>query len=367
MLERDDEINTFSQPLITRQFSENIEESIDQDNIQVLLKISKQNILMFLLFYLSFQLTLNEKDYFDIVKFSIKVKAVYDYSWVVYRLPFEIKKNFSDILSELERKGIPISSNNASIFQNVESCTVESIKLHISEIQDYYKTLFQDNQIYNTLAFNEFFNISVGSFNQYNSGNKPFEGYYYKKADPHCLRTLFSYACYCIEYFAFTQYNLRWIVVKDYCIYYMDKSDYENGKNVYFFDKDLKVTKEDRNIIKITNASRSLILKFKTLFEREIWYREIMSRAETMKKILKENAYNAYTNEKKGNIVQWFIDGEDYFKDLSIKLMEAKESIMITDWWLSPEVWLTRPFPMNTYFSMAYQKKKIKNYPPLVD
>ena len=37
--------------------------------------------------------------------------------------------------------------------------------------------------------------------------------------------------------------------------------------------------------------------------------------------------------------------------------MEAKESIMIRDWRLSPEVWLTRPVSMNTYFAMAYQKK----------
>ena len=46
----------------------------------------------------------------------------------------------------------------------------------------------------------------------------------------------------------------------------MDKSNSENRKNVYFFDKDLKVTKEGRDIIKITNISRSLIL----IFAREI-------------------------------------------------------------------------------------------------
>ena len=75
----------------------------------------------------------------------------------------------------------------------------------------------------------------------------------------------------------------------------MDKSNSENGKNVYFFDRDLKVTKEGRDIIKITNISRSLIL----IFAREIWYSEIMKRAETMIKILANNIYKSYTNEKK--------------------------------------------------------------------
>lgn len=249
------------------------------------------------------------------------------------------------------------NGDKAAIFTNVETWADDSIQLHIQDIQKYYTTLFQDPKIYNTLAFKEFFNISVGSFNQYNSGSKPFEGYVHKKADPQCLRTAFSYACKCIEYFAFSQYNNRWIVVKDDCIYYLDKSNSETGKNVYFFDRDLEVKKEGRDIINITNVSRSLILKFKTTFEREVWYMEIMKRAEAMLKILANNPYKSYTNEKRGNNAHWFVDGEDYFKDLSEKLMQAKETIFITDWWLSPQVWLTRPVPTQTYMALAYQKK----------
>ena len=92
--------------------------------------------------------------------------------------------------------------------------------------------MFKDNQIYNRISFKEFFNISTASFNQYNEGIKPFEGYVYKKADPHCLRKAFSIVCYCIEYFAFAQYNLRWVVVKDDQIFYMDESTSENGKTI---------------------------------------------------------------------------------------------------------------------------------------
>ena len=109
---------------------------------------------------------------------------------------------------------------------------------------------------------------------------------------------MFSYACKCIEYFAFSQYNLRWIVVKEDCIFYADKSNSENGKNAFFFDRDLQVTREGRNIINITNVSGSLILKFKTLVEREIWYNEIMRRAEAMIKILANNPYKSYTYKK---------------------------------------------------------------------
>ena len=363
MLEKDtiNEIDT-SNPLNERTSSENFDE--DQDKIQVLIQDLKAEFTSVSQLLTSTSLTLHQKDHFDIIKFTIKVKAVYEYTWEVYRKPSEIKKNFAEISSEISKNGSALSGTKSDIFANVASWPDESIQMHVSEIENYYKTLFQDTEIYNTLAFKEFFNISVGSFNQYNSGSKPFEGYCYKKADPQCLRTVFSYACFCIEYFAFSQYNLRWIVVKDDCIYYMDKSNSETGKNVYFFDRDLKVEREGRDIIKITNVSRSLILKFKTVFEREIWYTEIMKRAERMLKVLANNIYKSYTNEKKGNKAHWFSDGEEYFKDLAEKLMEAKESIFITDWWMSPQVWLTRPVPTTVYMAMAYQNKSKKESPP---
>ena len=44
--------------------------------------------------------------------------------------------------------------------------------------------------------------------------------------------------------------------------------------------------------------------------------------------------------------------------------MQAKETIFITDWWLSPEVWLTRPAPTQIYMAMAFQKKNKKESPP---
>ena len=89
-----------------------------------------------------------------------------------------------------------------------------------------------------------------------------------------------------------------------------------------------------------------------------------MKRKEAMLNISSSNLFHSYANEKKDNSAHWFSDGEEYFKDLSEKLMQAKESIFITDWWLSPEVWLTRPVQTQIYMAMAYQRRKIKEIPP---
>ena len=137
-----------------------------------------------------------------------------------------------------------------------------------------------------------------------------------------------------------------------------------DGKNTYFFDRDFKIRKQGRDQIEINNSSLTLVLKFKTVFEREIWYNEINTRAEMSLKVLRENKYQAYTNEKTKNKAHWFADGEKYYADLAKKLSEAQSTIFITDWWMSPEVWLVRPVQMNPYMSMAYQNKKRKEAPP---
>ena len=310
------------------------------------------------------EINLEERDLFDVVKFTIKVKAVVNYTWYVYRRPYEIKKNFENISDELNKKNIVLSGNFTEIFNTVAGWSDDGIEIHISEIENFYKNLFQNIVIYNTQSFQEFFNISLESFNQNNGGEKPFEGFVYKKADPHCLRQIFSVVCYCIEYFAFAQYNLRWMVVKNDSIYYKDKLDSRVGKYMYNFDNESIVRRVGRDSINITNTSRTLIMKFKTLFEREIWFREIKTRLDRMKQILLNNKYHAYVNEKKYNLAHWFIDGEKYFSDLAQKLSEAQSSIFITDWWMSPEVWLIRPVPINTYVSMEYNNIKRKENPP---
>ena len=226
---------------------------------------------------------LSNKDKYDIVKFSIKVNAIHDYQWEVYRKPSEIKKNFAEIHRELSRNNMGPTGEKASYFSKVANLADDSLGLHISEIQNYYSILFQDPQIYKTLSLKEFFNISSESFNKSNNGKKPFEGWIQKKADPQCLRTAFGIACKCLEYFLFPQYNDRWFVLKDDSIYYMDESNSQITKNVYIFDKNSEVGKEGGNIISAIIGNRHLILKFKTIFEREIWYMEIMKRVNAFK------------------------------------------------------------------------------------
>ena len=137
--------------------------------------------------------------------------------------------------------------------------------------------------------------------------------------------------------------------MKDDIITYSNLSQASDGKHAYFFDEKIKAERSGKYNIVINNLSRMLELRFKNYFERELWIQEIDKRIQRYKQLIKNNKYKSYTNEKKNNYANWFIDGKDYFEDLYEKLMEAQKTIFITDWWLSPEVWLRRPILESDY------------------
>ncbi|KAH7017394.1 putative phospholipase D [Ilyonectria destructans] len=54
------------------------------------------------------------------------------------------------------------------------------------------------------------------------------------------------------------------------------------------------------------------------------------------------NRFGSFAPEVSGNC-KWYVDGASYFWAVSEALEKAQESIMILDWWLSPELYLRRP------------------------
>ncbi|KAH6607803.1 phospholipase [Trichoderma cornu-damae] len=60
-------------------------------------------------------------------------------------------------------------------------------------------------------------------------------------------------------------------------------------------------------------------------------------------KICQSHRFRSYFPEREGNLVKWYVDGRDYFWAVSVALEQAKETIYIEDWWLSPELFLRRP------------------------
>ena len=57
----------------------------------------------------------------------------------------------------------------------------------------------------------------------------------------------------------------------------------------------------------------------------------------------RDSRFHSFAPPRTGNDAKWFVDGCGYMWAVSVALEEAKESIWILDWWLSPELYLRRP------------------------
>ena len=310
-------------------------------------------------------MNISDKDNYQLIKFKIRVRAVYTYKWEVLHIPSDIKKFFKQMDEEVRKKSIKLDEDIKEIIDEIKGIETEFITDKLKKLEEYYKIILSNDKIKGLLTLKEFFAIGLGSFNQYNNGNKPFEGYALKRLEPYCCNNLIKKFGGCLESLAY-RFEKKWIIVKDDSIYYSDKSDSEKGNEVYFFTDSMKVLPYKKKMIIISGAGPELILKYSSYYERELWLNEITFRMEKLKKIIKENKFGAYTNEKLNNKAYWFVDGKDYFLDLKKKLEEAKETIFITDWWMSPEVWLERPVDSKVYMALEFQKKYRKESPPYI-
>ena len=300
----------------------------------------------------------------DLIYMIIRFDATFssekiNYNWVVYHTPKEVRKHIQKMYNKIVTREFQTNVLIHPIIIQLRNDKDVVDNLYI--ITDFYNKCFADPNIQNNQLLTNFFNIGGTSFLKMNAGNKPFEGWAEKRVDKHCCRKCFTILCPCCELCLFSRYNKRWIVLNEDHLFYSNDPNAKEGKIVYFFDKDMTIENDGKKGLKINNASMYLNLKFNNFFEREIWKNELEKRKMNYKMLVDSNKYNAYTNAKNYNICQYFCDGRTYFTDLFYQLMDAKQSIYITDWWMSPEVFLLRPVDEKIYLEMNKEGKLIND------
>ncbi|KAL8748851.1 MAG: hypothetical protein Q9184_007051 [Pyrenodesmia sp. 2 TL-2023] len=65
-----------------------------------------------------------------------------------------------------------------------------------------------------------------------------------------------------------------------------------------------------------------------------------------------ENRFGSFAAQRSGNDIKWYVDGCGYMWAVSRALEQARESIWILDWWLSPELYLRRPAVRNEQYRL---------------
>ncbi|XP_054436526.1 phospholipase D1 isoform X2 [Pteronotus mesoamericanus] len=211
------------------------------------------------------------------------------------------------------------------------------------QLEDYLTKLLKMPMYRNYHATTEFLDISQLSF-IHDLGPKGIEGMIMKRSGGHRIPGLNccgqGRACY--------RWSRRWLVVKDSFLLYM-KPDSGAIAFVLLVDKEfrIKVGKKETETkygLRIDNLSRTLILKCNSYRHARWWagaIEEFIQKHGT--NFLKDHRFGSYAAVQENTLAKWYVNAKGYFEDIANAMEEAKEEIFITDWWLSPEIFLKRP------------------------
>uniref|UniRef100_A0A8C1UBV1 Phospholipase n=1 Tax=Cyprinus carpio TaxID=7962 RepID=A0A8C1UBV1_CYPCA len=140
----------------------------------------------------------------------------------------------------------------------------------------------------------------------------------------------------------------RWLIVKDSFLLYM-KPDTGAISFVLLVDNEFTIKMDSKNTdtkhgLRIENLSRKLVLKFTSYRHARWWGQAIESFVRKHgKAFLRTHRFGSFAREEENIPSKWYVNGKTYMEDVANALEEAKEEIFITDWWLSPEIFLKRP------------------------
>ncbi|XP_058630844.1 phospholipase D2 [Onychostoma macrolepis] len=236
--------------------------------------------------------------------------------------------------------------------QQLASLTEEMPTLHGSNrirrtsskpkyLEEYLNNLLENTFYKNYHGMLDFLAISPLSFIR-DLGAKGLEGYILKRSGGHRIQGLNCIGHHQVCF----RWSRRWLVVKDSFLLYMSR-DPGVVSFVLLFDPELKVLvgrvyTDTKYGVCIESFNRKLVIKCSSYRQAQWWSHEIRSLSECSD-FLQTHRFEGFAPPRPDTLTKWYVNGNGYFSDVADALEQAKEEIFITDWWLSPEVFLKRP------------------------
>jgi phospholipase D1/2 len=146
------------------------------------------------------------------------------------------------------------------------------------------------------------------------------------------------------------KFDKRWFALKDtYLVYLNPKNNYELGF-VMLFDKlfqcEMKIKPGAYNTIEVKNSQLSYVLKCKSSRQQREWYDKIHAALSSTGRMFYDECFlsnGSFAPSRVSQMARWYVNASVYMEHVMLALNNAREEIFITDWWLSPELFLKRP------------------------
>ncbi|XP_072377195.1 phospholipase D1 [Diabrotica undecimpunctata] len=246
--------------------------------------------------------------------------------------------------------------------------TYDRIGNRMKQIESYLNNLLSIPIYRNHPATIEFLEVSHLSFVE-GLGLKGKEGFVKKRTGsthPGQTGCVFFGLCHCfccirLQHISHdlmcTRYVKRWFFVKDTYFGYINP-DTGRIKAIVLFDQGFEVAAGlyatgNKNGFLIQTLSRELRFKCWTRRKNKEWTDHLKEiAATTAREFVQPNRYHSYAPIRINVMASWFVDGSTYMSSVADALENAKEEIFITDWWLSPEIYLKRPIIQGEYWQL---------------
>ncbi|XP_053268756.1 phospholipase D1 [Pleuronectes platessa] len=219
----------------------------------------------------------------------------------------------------------------------------EQVSSRRKQLEDYLNKLLKMSMYRNYHATMEFIDVSQLSF-IHDLGPKGLEGMVQKRSGGHRIPGLNccgrSNICY--------RWSKRWLVVKDSFLVYM-KPDSGAISFVMLVDKEFGIKMDSKDTetthgVRVDSLSRSLVLKCSSYRHARWWGQSLEGFVQKHgAAFLTDHRFGSFARQEENVLAKWYVNGKTYMEDVADALEEAKEEIFITDWWLSPEIFLKRP------------------------
>ncbi|KAK4012263.1 phospholipase D1 isoform X1 [Daphnia magna] len=240
---------------------------------------------------------------------------------------------------------------------------LDQMEQRMNQLENYMKAVLENGIYRNYSETLSFLEISRMSFID-QLGEKRKEGWIKKKNGTNsstickvrCREENGEYLCCCCIMCGHRMgisgiWRQKWIFVKDSFFGYLRPDTNEIGC-ILLMDQDFKIATgiEETGLkhgLIVSNSSRQLFLKSWTKREVKEWadciQRVMESTGRDFVQLEGANRFRSFVPIRKKAKCSWFVDGAGYMSAVADALEDAKEDIMIADWWLSPEIYMKRP------------------------
>ncbi|KAK9712377.1 hypothetical protein K7432_007180 [Basidiobolus ranarum] len=155
-----------------------------------------------------------------------------------------------------------------------------------------------------------------------------------------------------------SRWRSDWIAIRDSCVVFCNSISDSSPKDILLCNKHFIVehSLESKNplrrrTITIGNRFRRIDLRASSEGHVHEWIKNL-EQIQRNSIWVQRNRFDSFAPVRDSVRAKWYVDGLDYFQDLSEALLNAKHTIYIEDWWLSPVMYMRRPPKDNQEFRL---------------